>query len=152
MIEPLLIGRIVLILICAVAWWLDVTKRIIPNWLCLVAFAAGVAFTAWQVPTELGWHLLHAGVALAVGIFFYAINFVGGGDAKFYAGVAVWFSFWQGMFLLLCVSLATLVMFGSWFLLRRLRGIPVERSAKSDSGKFPYALGIGGGAVLALFL
>lgn len=147
-----MLGRAVLIAACAAACWLDVTKRIIPNWLCLLTFGAGLMFAAWSGGTgALGWHGLHAAVALLIGMGLFVTGMVGGGDAKFYAAVAAWFAFADGLKLLLSVSIAALAMFALWFLSRRLRGIPVLRKATDDSGKFPYALGIGGGAVLALF-
>jgi prepilin peptidase CpaA len=152
LIEPLLLGRAVLIAACAAACWLDGTKRIIPNWLCVLTLAAGLGFSAWAGGLgALGWHGLHAGVALLAGMALFATGVIGGGDAKFYAAVAAWFAWSDGFRLLFCVSIAALAMFALWFVIRRLRGIPVLRRAEDDSGKFPYALGIGGGAILALF-
>jgi prepilin peptidase CpaA len=151
LIEPLLLGRAVLIAACAAACFLDVTKRIIPNWLCLLTLATGLGFAAWAGGLgALGLHGLHASVALLIGMALFATGIVGGGDAKFYAAVAAWFAWADGLRLLLSVSVAALAMFALWFTIRRLRGIPVLRRAEDDSGKFPYALGIGGGAILAL--
>jgi prepilin peptidase CpaA len=153
LLDPLLIGRAVLILACAAACWLDVTRRIIPNWLCAATLLAGLGFAAWTGGGgALGWHGLHAGVALLIGMAIYATGIIGGGDAKFYAAVAAWFSWSEGFRLLFLVSVAALAMFAVWFLIRRLRGIPVLRRAPDDTGKFPYALGIGGGAVFALLI
>lgn len=159
MIDPILLGRAVLIAACAAACWLDGTRRIIPNWLCLLTLIAGLGFAAWIGGlAALGWHALHAGVALVIGMGLFAVRFIGGGDAKFYAGVAAWFGWFSqpnvagASTLLLSVSLATLAMFALWFLYRRVRGIPMMRKAQDDADKFPYALGIGGGAVLALFV
>lgn len=49
------------------------------------------------------------------------------------------------------VSLAGFGLILAWFLIRRLRGIPVQRRAQDDAGKFPYGVAIAAGAVLATF-
>ena len=150
--DPVLIGRAALVAICAAACWFDIRSRIIPNWLTGITFAAGLALAVWQLsPLGAGMNLLHAGIALLVGMALFAIRVIGAGDAKFYAGIAAWFPFAEGMKLLLSVSIAGVVMILAWFLFRRLRGIPVQRNAAEDSGKFPYALAIAGGAMVATF-
>jgi prepilin peptidase CpaA len=57
----------------------------------LMAYVAGLPFET------IGWHVL-AGVAmLAVGFFFFAMGWIGGGDAKLMAATAVWFG-WSHLF------------------------------------------------------
>lgn len=152
MIDPTLLGQAALIAACLAACWFDVRQRIIPNWLCLLTLIAGLGFTLWVAPAAIGWHALHAAVALLVGMGLFAMRWIGGGDAKFYAAVAGWFTWFDGLHLLFSVSIAALVMILGWLALRRLRGIPYERKATADGAKFPYALGIAGGAVLALLV
>jgi len=68
---------------------LDIKERRLPNWLCAALFlaaGAGLAFThGWQM---LPWGLLHAAVALVIGMGLFALGAIGGGDAKFYAAAA----------------------------------------------------------------
>ncbi len=50
----------------------------------LMAYAAGL-------PLEtIGWHLLAGLAMLAIGFFFFAMGWIGGGDAKLMAATAVW--------------------------------------------------------------
>lgn len=143
-------SQIVLIGLCLVGAWTDLRYRRLSNLLCLIALVGGLVFAfasaGWG---GLGSHLFHALIALVVGMALFAGRIVGGGDAKFYAGIAAWFALADGLRLLLAVSLGGLVLFLVWFLYRRLSRKPISRRDGAAEGKFPYGVAIAAGAIMA---
>lgn len=135
----------------AYAIWSDVSRRRLPNALCLVVTALGVAVSLYGGGFALaGSGLLHGLIALVIGIALFSAGIVGGGDAKYYAAVAVWFPLSQATTLLLLVSAAGFILFVGWFIWRRLRGIKVQRKSANDADKFPYGVAIAIGALAAV--
>jgi prepilin peptidase CpaA len=144
--------RAILIVLCGLAAWLDLTQRRIPNWLCAATAVIGLAAAlALGGVSDLGSHALHAFLALLGGMVLFAMGGFGGGDAKFYAGAACWFGLKQAPQLLVSITLAGLTVLAVWFLYRRVRRLPISRK-KSDTpfDDLPYGIGIGLGAVLAI--
>ena len=136
--------------LCLAAGWLDVTTRRLPNWLCAVTLLAGLAPVAIQGAwPQAGSQAAHAGLALVAGMILFRFNVFGGGDAKFYAAVAAWFSLEYGLLLLTLVSLAGLVLLFGWFGYRRMAGKPVRAAGGTGFDALPYGLAIGAGAVSA---
>lgn len=131
----------------------DWKLRRIPNVLCLAVAACGLAFAAAQAANwgEIGSHALHMIIALLGGMLLFRLRALGGGDAKFYAGVAAWFPSRFGAALLVDTSLAGLVLFLCWALTRRAMGIPLRPSKPDTFDRFPYGLAIGAGALLTLW-
>jgi prepilin peptidase CpaA len=80
-------------LIAAAGW--DLASFTIPNFLQAVLLAGFAAFAlaTGMHPAALGWHLLAALIGLAVGFTLFAFGIVGGGDAKLFACVSLWFGF-----------------------------------------------------------
>ena len=141
-----------LALLALVGAYLDVRFRKLPNWLAGLLLLYGMAHGALTDDlANLGWYGAHALVALLVGMGLFAAGLIGGGDAKFYAGVASYFILWSGIALLLAVSLAGIVLVVCWFVIRRMRGRKIS-SANSDMAKFPYGIAIAAGAITAAFL
>lgn len=143
--------------LCLTAAWLDLTQRRIPNWLCGVTALAGLALAVALGGQsdlgrfgELGSHVLHMAVALLGGMALFAMGGFGGGDAKFYAGVATWFGLGQAVVLLLSVALSGLVLLTGWFTYRRLNGIPLRRTQQGPFDSLPYGVAIGLGAIVAM--
>lgn len=138
--------------IVATGTYTDIRYRQLPNWLCAVALVAGAGFClasgGWQV-LLLG--LLHATLALAVGIALFAMGAIGAGDAKYYAALAAWFSLWDGASLLLGVSLAGLVLLVVWTVwrLRRRRRSHAE-NVLFDQLPYGVAISVGAAAAFAL--
>lgn len=142
---------VVLVGLCAAAAWLDLTQRRIPNWLCGITALAGLGLVAWTGSLgDLGSHAAHMIVALLIGMGLFALGGFGGGDAKFYAGVATWFGLRQAPLLLLCIALSGLVLLVGWFIYRRIRRIPLRRKKQGPFDGLPYGMAIASGAVAAM--
>lgn len=144
-------------LAAVVAAWLDLRRRVVPNWLCGATALGGLAYSyAASGPAVAGFALVHAVLALLVGMVLFALRLVGGGDAKFYAAVAAWFSLAQGFTLLLAVALSGgMLTLLAWVPLRRRRRERGERIGHGEAEAFlmvPYAVAIGAGGVIALLL
>lgn len=130
--------------------WLDVRHRRLPNWLVSIVAVCGLMIAALNsFPLEFVGHLAHGALALIVGMILFRFGMVGGGDAKFYAALALWFRLGEAWRLLGCVSLAGAAFFIIWFAWRRLRGKPISRIGEGVEGKFPYGVAIAAGAVVA---
>lgn len=146
---PVQAAQTVLGVLCLAAAWTDLRYRRLPNWLCALTLAAGLGIVLAQGGAQaLPGHLLHAGLALVVGIALFAVRIIGGGDAKFYTAIAAWFALGQAMRLLLSVSLSGLALFLAWFVFRRLTRQPISRPGEADTGKFPYGIAIAAGAMI----
>ena len=125
---------------------LDIFTRRLPNILCgaMLLTGLGLAFASggW---TALGLHAAHAAMALVVGYLFFLGGIFGGGDGKFYAAVASFFSLPNMLLLFAAITFAGLVLAVSWFATRRIMRNHVDK--KGDFGKLPYGVAIGGGAL-----
>ena len=97
------------------------------------------------------WHLLHAFIALVIGIGLFALRVIGGGDAKYYAANAIWFGMDSALRLLVSVSLAGLVVLIIWALWRRLHGLRAFSRGHDDTSKLPYGAAIAIGSVAAWY-
>jgi prepilin peptidase CpaA len=142
-----------LIAVAFIASWSDARKRRISNWLCLATLFGGLffAFLSSGMPA-LGSHVLHALIALAVGMVIWKIGGFGGGDAKFYASVAAWFELTRGLLLLLAVSLSGIVLLFVWFAWRRATGQPIRWSNRTAGDGLPYGIAIAAGALVAHYI
>lgn len=71
----------------------DLRTMTIPNSLSLAVCAGFLAFAPVSGVTlgEFGWHLAAGAAVLAVCFFMFAMNWLGGGDAKLFAAAALWF-------------------------------------------------------------
>ena len=92
MIQEFLVLVLVPAALIAAAGW-DLASFTIPNFLQALLLAAFAIFAVVShMPlSALGWHLLAAAIGFAIGFTLFAFNFVGGGDAKLFAAVALWF-------------------------------------------------------------
>ena len=75
----------------------DLTTMTIPNWLTLmlaVVFFASAAMTSMPV-SEIGLHVVVGFAALVIGMILFAPGWIGGGDAKLMAAIALWFGWPQ---------------------------------------------------------
>jgi len=81
-------------LLAAAAGW-DLASFTIPNFLsaALLGAFAVFAFAAHLSAPAIGLHLLAGFAGLAIGFTLFALGYIGGGDAKLFAGIALWLGF-----------------------------------------------------------
>lgn len=141
----------VLGIIAVTGAWLDVRFRRLPNWLCAIGLATGLASGfAMEGGSWAGMSALHALVALVIGMGVFAMGAVGGGDAKYYAALAAWFPLGKAALLLGAVSVAGLLLLVAWLPLRRRVASSNRVSAQDDAfRKLPYGVAISAGAIVA---
>ena len=132
------------------AAWLDAKFRRLPNALVAAVAGLGLAATAgYSGWANAGSGALHATIALVIGLALYSRGIIGGGDVKYYAGVAAWFPLASGFRLLSFVSLAGLGLVASWYLWKRAVGPSASLASAADQNKLPFGIAIAAGAVLA---
>ena len=125
----------------------DIKSRILPNWLAALLLLLGLAyaFTSGGL-TALGWHAAHFAIALIVGMGLFAAKIFGGGDVKFYAGMASFFPLSMGLDLLLYVVLVGGALALTWIIGKRI--IPgVKSMTEGVYGKLPYGVAIAAGGI-----
>lgn len=144
-------------LLAAAAVW-DVSSFTIPNYLSLAVAGTFALFAlAIGLPfASLGLHLLAGLIGLIIGFTMFARNYIGGGDAKLYAGMALWF----GPHDLVAYSLVATILGGLLTLmLLALRQLPLPvglvrqewiiKLHDSKSG-IPYGVALAAGAFVVL--
>ena len=101
-VEAILVAVLPALLISAAVW--DLTSFTIPNMfpaamLALFAVFALVSPFASSGMTleDLAWHLAAGGIGLAAGMMLFALGWIGGGDAKLFAMIALWLG-WNSLF------------------------------------------------------
>lgn len=127
----------------------DIAARRIPNGLNLMILLGGLGFllTLPDVNSAL-LHLAHFGLALVVSMILFGLRLWGGGDAKLYSAVAVWFPIAQAPLLAINTALAGLALLIVVLLLSKFKARPELLR------ELPYGVAIGCGtlAVIALNL
>lgn len=142
---------LILVSSCLAAALFDVFQRRIPNFLCVFTALAGAAFAWTSVGFDgLGGHILHATIALLLGMGLFAAGIIGGGDAKFYTAIAVWFDISAALRLLLSVSIVGVLAVVAWILTRRLMRKKWRKPSDDPHDAFPYGVAIGIGAIATL--
>src|SRR5262245_7016399 len=131
---------------------LDLKERRLPNWLCaLVAIAGDVGIAFSESSAIVPWTLVHAALALAVGMMLFRLGMIGGGDAKFYAAAACAVPLNQGLYLLGWVSVSGLVLLSIMAIVRLLRR-PAKDRPLLRGWSVPYGVAIFAGFGLFLCL
>jgi prepilin peptidase CpaA len=140
-------------LLAAAGAYLDIRHRRLPNWLCAaLALAAATGLALWAGADALPWAMLHAAMALVVGMLLFAAGLIGGGDAKFYAAAAlsVPASPLAGpLGMLGWTSAAGLVLLIGMAIGRRMLGVP---GSFMKGWQVPYGVAIASGFLLTHFL
>ena len=157
MIAQFLVLAVLPALLAAAAGW-DLASFTISNFLSLALVCAFAAFALVLrfSPGVVGLHLLTGSIGLAIGFTLFALNYIGGGDAKLYAAIGLWL----GPHDLLSYTLVAAVLGGVLTLtLLALRQLPLPVGlARQDwilklhdqrSG-IPYGVALAAGAVVIL--
>jgi prepilin peptidase CpaA len=146
------------VLITLAAGW-DVASFTIPNFIPAAMVGAFAAYAlGGGMPINLvGVHLLVGFLGLAIGFALFALGYIGGGDAKFFAAVLVWLGNFHDVIDYALV--ASLLGGGLSIVLLTLRRAPlpvvlanqawIARLHDSKSG-VPYGLALGAGALVVL--
>ena len=89
--EFLVFAALPALLIAAAGW--DLTSYTIPNVLQigLICVFFLFAFAAGMTTASFAQHLIAGGLGLAIGFTFFVLGYVGGGDAKLFTCIALWF-------------------------------------------------------------
>ena len=129
---------------------LDAKNRQLPNWLCSVlAIAAAGGLVLAEGTGAIPWALLHASIALIVGMALFRFRIIGGGDAKFYAAAACAIPLREALYFLGWTSAAGMVLLFAMAIGRRFlksaRGTPILRG-----WEVPYGIAIFAGFALTL--
>ena len=128
----------------------DIKSRILPNWLAALLLIFGLVYAGFTGGIEaIGWHAAHSAIALIGGMALFAAGLFGGGDAKFYTGMAAFFPLSMGLELLSFVAIAGGLLALGWILARKIAPKNVA-NAKGNYTKLPYGVAIAvGGIALA---
>ena len=136
----------------------DVTSFTIPNW---ISGALLLAFPVAALAAGLSWgdvaqHAAVGGVALLVGMGLFALNWMGGGDAKLMSASAVWLGLGGTPSYLLWTALAGGVLAVSLIVARKSRIIAAIPTGPrwvgallQPKGDVPYGVALAVGALLA---
>lgn len=135
----------------------DLTTMTIPNWMSLALIAGffPAALAVGMAPVSIAWHLAAAVLALFVGAGMFALNWIGGGDAKLMASACLWLGVTgSGMFLLwtglvgglFCLSLIFARAYARPY---AHRGPPWVGRLLEPKGDIPYGVAIAAGALIA---
>ena len=134
----------------------DVTSFTIPNW---ISIALVGLFVPAALAGHIGWHgfamaFAVGAVALALAVFMFAMNWIGGGDAKLLAAASLWVGWPHALEFLVVTALAggllalTLLGMRSGWVRRYATSGPgwIGRLATPD-GPAPYGVAIAVGAL-----
>ncbi len=119
----------------------------IPNYLpgiLILLFAVSVGLAGFPVPV---WeNLFHFAAALIVGMGLFSKGWIGGGDAKLYAAVAIWFN-WAGAVTLIFTTTIAGLLLALSFMAARLIGL--RKNVPKEDRRIPYGVAIAIGGMLS---
>jgi len=152
-----LLAKFLLPLLAVAAGIFDFFTMRIPNWLNAVVALSMVAMAVLMgMPLGIvGWHLLTGAVVLVAGFGLFAGGFIGGGDAKLLAAVALWMGWPQVVTFLVVTALAG----GALAIIMKVwQAIRIEHTMRDTAWlkqvfraklDLPYGVAIAVGAVVA---
>ena len=157
MISEALILLVAPALLAAAAGW-DLASFTIPNFLPLALAGAFVALilSSGMAPAIFALHFLAGVTGLAIGFALFAGGLIGGGDAKLFAAMALWFGFHD---LFEFALVASLFGGGLALALMSVRRLPVPASLAAHSwiarlhdrqAGIPYGVALAAGALVVL--
>lgn len=150
MILAIKLAFIALVIVAALQ---DMRELRISNW---ISAALIVLFPLWIVATrfetDIWQNLVLCVVTFAIGTGLFALRWLGGGDVKLLAAIALWFDFGAAPVLLLCIAMGGGILVLLLLPLRRLVSKALYERTKwkffQPGGPIPYGLAIAIGAIL----
>jgi prepilin peptidase CpaA len=154
--EVLVIAILPLLLLGAACW--DLASFTIPNFInvAVIAIFPLFALAAGLPLTAVGLHLLAGFFGLAIGFALFALGYIGGGDAKLFAGIALWMGFADLMPYALLASVfggfltLALLMVREWPLPQLLARQPWILKLHDSRSGVPYGVALAAGAFILL--
>ena len=128
----------------------DIRTRRIPNLLVIALAVCAVAYTLSAANVAaLASSALHAVIVLVVGMGLFALRWIGGGDAKFYAACALAVPLAKAVTLLFWTSVAGLLLVIGMIVAGVLRR---QSLSAARTMKVPYGVAVAFGAIATLLL
>jgi prepilin peptidase CpaA len=134
---------VIVVAIMGLVW--DFRFRRLPNWLCLLMALAGGLLSLHS--GVLASSAIHAAVALLAGMGLFAIRWIGGGDAKFYAAAAMSMPLAKAPLMLFFISASGVVLVIAMFVARRMTQ---PSGIKGKTFLVPYGVAISTGTIITL--
>ena len=142
--------QILVSLLLAAAAFQDVRTRTISNgWPLAILALFPIAYGLGVLGGPLLSHGLHFVIALVIGMALFALGWFGGGDAKLYAAIALWFPLSSAIYLFFGVVMAGLVLAIGHLAVRMFQSSETRARAMRE-GKIAYGVAIAAGAILSL--
>ncbi|MFO0388483.1 MAG: prepilin peptidase [Alphaproteobacteria bacterium] len=148
---------ITVFLICAMllVLYFDITRYIIPNWLCgllLILYPIGVYMSAVPVDWQKG--LMAMGIVFVVGYIIFSRNWMGGGDVKLLIVTSLWVGLAKLMDFMFFVAILGGVLSVALYIVRKLP-LVVQRAQKMPrilrvGEPVPYGIAISIGFLLMM--
>ena len=141
---------IVTLLIAAIS---DLRAFKIPNILpAVLILLFGIVHAVSGFSSLLLPYLLHFLLALAIGMLLFGRGWIGGGDAKLYASVALWFN-WGGAVPLVFLTTLSGLALSIAFIVARMSGMGrnkagTDQPKNRSERRIPYGVAISAGAIL----
>jgi len=125
----------------------DLRSFRIPNYLPgILILLFGINTVIAGVDASLWENLFHFLAALIIGMGLFSRGWIGGGDAKLYAAVALWFNWTGAVVLIFATTIAGLVLAIS-FVAARMLGL--RKNVPKDDRRIPYGVAIAAGGILS---
>ena len=142
--------------VLVLAAWSDMRRFRIPNVYPAIIAALFVAawFSGFAFAAPLWSHGAHFAIALVAGMMLFRFGWFGGGDAKLYAAIALWFALGQAWLLLLVTTLVgalIVVVRMLWHIARTWFGSGEASRTRLFDRKIAYGLAIAAGGIAAIF-
>lgn len=125
----------------------DLRSFRIPNYLPgIMILLFGINTVVAGVDASLWENLFHFLAALIIGMGLFSRGWIGGGDAKLYAAVALWFN-WTGAVALIFATTIAGVLLAISFVAARMLGL--RKNVPKDDRRIPYGVAIAAGGILS---
>lgn len=135
----------------------DFLEMTIPNRIPVILLSAFLLVAPFSGLTlgEFGWHVASAALVFAVCFGLFALNVMGGGDAKLLSAAAIWFGFNHSLFEFLAytgylggvLTIMVMLVRANWAKFATL-GVKLPKTLMV-ANKIPYAIAIGAAGLMA---